>query len=121
MDDLIRISQGSTFVNRFDANSYLTITRATDRFDLAAEHGGDLAAAFRGTRTRFCAVSFDSDWLYPTAQSCSIARALNRAGANISFVEIASDKGHDAFLLHEPDFHRTLSGFLSGCAEHAGL
>ena len=113
--------QGSTFVHRFDANSYLTITRATDRFDLAAEHDGDLAAAFRGTRTRFCAVSFDSDWLYPTAQSRNIARALNRAGANISFVEISTDKGHDAFLLHEPDFHRTLSGFLSGCAEHAGL
>ena len=113
--------QGSTFVHRFDANSYLTITRAMDRFDLAAEHDGDLAAAFRGTRTRFCAVSFDSDWLFPTAQSRNIARALNRAGANVSFVEIATDKGHDAFLLHEPDFHRTLSGFLSGCAEHAGL
>ena len=113
--------QGSTFVNRFDANSYLTITRAMDRFDLAAEHDGDLAAAFRGTRTRFCAVSFDSDWLFPTAQSRNIARALNRAGANVSFVEIASDKGHDAFLLDEPDFHRTLSGFLSGCAEHARL
>ncbi|MBC7799039.1 MAG: homoserine O-acetyltransferase [Gemmatimonadaceae bacterium] len=113
--------QGSTFVNRFDANSYLTITRAMDYFDLAADHGGDLAAAFRGTATRFCCVSFDSDWLFPTAQSRAIARALNRAGANVSFVEIASDKGHDAFLLDEPDFHRTLRGFLSGCAEHAGL
>ena len=113
--------QGSTFVNRFDANSYLTITRAMDYFDLAADHGGDLAEAFRGTATRFCVVSFDSDWLFPTAQSRAIARALNRAGANVSFVEIASDKGHDAFLLDEPDFHRALSGFLSGCAEHAGL
>ena len=113
--------QGSTFVHRFDANSYLTITRAMDYFDLAAEHDGDLAAAFRGTRTRFCVVSFSSDWLFPTAQSRAIARALNRAGANASFVEIASDKGHDAFLLDEPDFHRTLSGFLSGCAEHALL
>ncbi len=113
--------QGSTFVHRFDANSYLTITRAMDRFDLAAEHDGDLASAFRGTRTRFCAVSFSSDWLFPTPQSRAIARALNRAGANVSFVEIASDKGHDAFLLDEPDFHRTLHGFLSGCAEHAGL
>ncbi len=113
--------QGSTFVNRFDANSYLTITRAMDYFDLAADHDGDLARAFRGTATRFCIVSFDSDWLFPTAQSRAIARALNRAGANVSFVEIASDKGHDAFLLDEPDFHRTLSGFLSGCAEHAGL
>ncbi len=112
--------QGSSFVQRFDANSYLTITRAMDYFDLAAEHG-DLSAAFRGTRTRFCVVSFTSDWLFPTAQSRAIARALNRAAANVSFVEIASDKGHDAFLLDEPDFHRTLAGFLAGCAEHAGL
>ena len=113
--------QGSTFVNRFDANSYLTITRAMDFFDLAAEHDSDLSAAFRGTRTRFCVVSFTSDWLFPTPQSRAIARALNRAAANVSFVEIASDKGHDAFLLDEPDFHRTLGGFLRGCAEHAGL
>ena len=113
--------QGSTFVTRFDANSYLTITRAMDLFDLAADHGGSLAAAFQGSRTRFCLVSFDSDWLFPTAQSRAIARALNGAGANASFVEIKSDKGHDAFLLDEPDFFRTLSGFLSGCAEHAQL
>ncbi len=102
--------QGSTFVSRFDANSYLTITRAMDYFDLAAEHGGDLAAAFRNTRTRFCIVSFTSDWLFPTAESRVIARALNRVAANVSFVEIPSDKGHDAFLLDEPDFHRTLGG-----------
>ncbi len=113
--------QGSTFVNRFDANSYLTITRAMDYFDIAADHGGDLAAAFRGGRTRFLLVSFSSDWLFPTAESRAITRALNRAAANVSFVEIPTDKGHDAFLLDEPDFHRTLAGFLSGCAEHAGL
>ncbi len=113
--------QGSTFVQRFDANSYLTITRAMDYFDLAAEHDGDLPAAFTGTRTRFCIISFSSDWLFPTAESRAIARALNRVAANVSFVEIASDKGHDAFLLDEPDFHRTLAGFLAGCAEHAGL
>ena len=59
--------------------------------------------------------------LISLAQSRSIARALNRAAANVSFVEIPSDKGHDAFLLDEPDFHRTLAGFLAGCAEHAGL
>jgi homoserine O-acetyltransferase len=113
--------QGSTFVRRFDANSYLTITRAMDYFDLAADHKGDLANAYRGTRTRFLLVSFTSDWLFPTAESRAVARALNRAGANVSFVEIPSDKGHDAFLLDEPDFHRTLAGFLAGCAEHAGL
>ena len=113
--------QGSTFVTRFDANSYLTITRAMDYFDLAAEHDGVLALAFRGATTRFCVVSFNSDWLFPTAQSRAVARALNQAGANVSFVEIATDKGHDAFLLDEPEYHRALQGFLSGCAEHAGL
>ncbi len=113
--------QGSTFVRRFDANSYLTITRAMDHFDLADDHGGDLADAFRGTGTRFLLVSFTSDWLFPTAESRAIARALNRAGANVSFVEIDSDKGHDAFLLDEPDFHRTVRGFLAGCAAHARL
>jgi homoserine O-acetyltransferase len=113
--------QGSSFVRRFDANSYLTITRAMDFFDLAADHGGKLARAFLGTKTRFLLVSFSSDWLFPTAESRSIARALNQVAANASFVEIVSDKGHDAFLLDEPDFSRSLSGFLSGCADHAGL
>ncbi|HQT63011.1 MAG: homoserine O-acetyltransferase [Acidocella sp. 20-57-95] len=113
--------QGSSFVRRFDANSYLTITRAMDLFDLAADYGGNLADAFAGTPTRFLLVSFSSDWLFPTAQSRAIAKALNHVAANVSFVEIASDKGHDAFLLDEPDFHRTLNGFLIGCAEHAGL
>jgi homoserine O-acetyltransferase len=90
-------------------------------FDLAAEHGGQLANAFKSTATRFLLVSFSSDWLFPTAQSRAIARALNHVAANVSFVEVKSDKGHDAFLLDEPDFHRTLRGFLAGCAEHAGL
>jgi homoserine O-acetyltransferase/O-succinyltransferase len=113
--------QGSTFVQRFDANSYLTITRAMDYFDLGADCGGDLATAFKGTRTRFLLASFTSDWLFPTEESRFVARALNRAGANVSFVEFPTDKGHDAFLLDEPDFHRTLAGFLRGCAIHAGL
>jgi homoserine O-acetyltransferase/O-succinyltransferase len=113
--------QGSTFVQRFDANSYLSITRAMDYFDLTADCEGDLANAFKGARTRFLLVSFSSDWLFPTSQSRAVARALNRAGANVSFVEFPTDKGHDAFLLDEPDFHRTLAGFLRGCAVHAGL
>jgi homoserine O-acetyltransferase len=113
--------QGSTFVQRFDANSYLTITRAMDYFDLAADCGGDLANAFKGARTRFLLVSFTSDWLFPTSESRTVARALNRAGANVSFVEFPTDKGHDAFLLDEPDLHRTLAGFLRGCAVHARL
>jgi len=113
--------QGSTFVRRFDANAYLTITRAMDYFDLAEEHGGDLAAAFRGTRTRFFVASFSSDWLFPTSESRALVRALNAAAANVSFVEIASDKGHDAFLLHEPEFHAALGGFLRGAAERIGV
>ncbi|WP_149536601.1 homoserine O-acetyltransferase MetX [Siccirubricoccus phaeus] len=113
--------QGSTFVRRFDANSYLTITRAMDYFDMAAEHGGDLAAAFRGTATRFFVASFSSDWLFPTSESRALVRALNAAAANVSFVEIASDKGHDAFLLEEPEFHRALGGFLAGAADRVGV
>jgi homoserine O-acetyltransferase len=112
--------QGSTFVDRFDANSYLYITRAMDYFDLAAEHGS-VAAAFRGTNTRFCIISFTSDWLFPTSESRELVHALNAVAANVSFVEIATDKGHDAFLLHEPELFGTLSGFLNGCAEHRGL
>ena len=113
--------QGSTFVDRFDANSYLYITRAMDYFDLAAEHGGVLANAFRDTKVRFCLTSFTSDWLFPTRESRAIVHALNAVAANVSFVEIESDKGHDAFLLDEPKFAATLSGFLNGCAEHRGL
>lgn len=113
--------QGSTFVRRFDANSYLTITRAMDYFDLAAEHGGELAAAFRGTATRFFVASFSSDWLFPTSESRALVRALNAAAASVSFVEIKSDKGHDAFLLDEPEFHAALGGFLRGAAERLGV
>ncbi|MBB4267373.1 homoserine O-acetyltransferase MetX [Roseospira visakhapatnamensis] len=113
--------QGSTFVDRFDANSYLYITRAMDYFDLATEHGGKLANAFRGTPTRFCVISFSSDWLFPTVESRAIVRALNSVAANVSFVEVDSDKGHDAFLLREPEFHETLRGFLDGAARHRGL
>ncbi|MCC7253019.1 homoserine O-acetyltransferase [Hyphomicrobium sp.] len=113
--------QGSTFVDRFDANSYLYITRAMDYFDLEAAHGGKLANAFLGTRTQFCVVSFTSDWLYPTRDSKAIVNALNAVAANVSFVEIESDKGHDAFLLEEPEFHATVRGFLTAAAVKRGL
>jgi homoserine O-acetyltransferase len=113
--------QGISFVDRFDANSYLYITRAMDYFDLAAEHGGVLANAFRGTRTRFCVISFTSDWLFPTPEARAIVHALSAVAANVSFVEVETDKGHDAFLLDEPEFFATLRGFLAGCARHRGL
>ena len=113
--------QGSTFVDRFDPNSYLYITRATDYFDLAAEHGDVLANAFRGTKTRFCVISFTSDWLYPTRESREIVQALNAVAANVSFVEIESDKGHDAFLLEEPELFATVTGFLNAAAIRLGI
>ena len=113
--------QGSTFVDRFDANSYLYITRAMDYFDLAADYGDVLANAFRGTRTRFCVVSFTSDWLYPTRESREIVQALNAVAANVSFVEIESDKGHDAFLLDEPELFATVRGFINAAARKRGL
>jgi homoserine O-acetyltransferase len=104
--------QGLSFTDRFDANSYLYITRALDYFDLAEEHGGVLANAFRGSATRFCLVSFDTDWLYPTAESRTIVHALNAAGAPASFVELRSPFGHDAFLLDSPELNRVVDGFL---------
>ena len=113
--------QGSSFVDRFDANSYLYISRAMDYFDMAAEHNGVLADAFRDTKVRFCVVSFSSDWLYPTVESRTVVHALNAVAANVSFIEIQTDKGHDAFLLEEPELHKTLRGFLDGSARRRGL
>jgi homoserine O-acetyltransferase len=114
--------QGASFVDRFDANSYLYITRAMDYFDLAAAHGGVLADAFRRARdVRFCVFSFTSDWLYPTPESREIVRALNAAGARVSFLEIETDKGHDAFLLDEPVLRDALAGFMDSAAHAGGL
>ncbi|CAN5164068.1 homoserine O-acetyltransferase [soil metagenome] len=106
--------QGASFVDRFDANSYLYITRAMDYFDLASSGAGVLSKAFSGARNvRFLIAAFTSDWLYPTAESRTVTRALNAAGARVSFVEIESDKGHDAFLLDEPVLDGAVAGFLS--------
>jgi homoserine O-acetyltransferase/O-succinyltransferase len=104
--------QGLSFVDRFDANSYLYITRAMDYFDLAEPFDGSLALAFAGSKTRFCLISFDSDWLYPTAESRRVVKALNAAGAAASFVELSSPFGHDAFLLDAPEMNRIVAGFL---------
>ncbi len=113
--------QGINFVDRFDANSYLYITRAMDYFDLAGDHGGSLPKAFEGTKTRFCVVSFSSDWLFPTSESKDVVRALIAAASNVSFVEIESDKGHDAFLLDTPELLQTLNGFLHSTAIDRGI
>ncbi len=113
--------QGMTFVDRFDANSYLYVTRAMDYFDLAADHDGVLANAFAGAHTRFCVISFTSDWLFPTSESRAIVHALNATTAKVSFVEIETDRGHDAFLLEEPELFATVRAFLSSVADREGL
>jgi homoserine O-acetyltransferase/O-succinyltransferase len=113
--------QGSSFVDRFDANAYLYMTRAMDYFDIAAEHGGVLANAFKGTQTRFCVMSFTSDWLFPTSESRAVVHALNAAGASVSFVEIETDKGHDAFLLDEPEMVAAVRGFVGAAARARGI
>jgi homoserine O-acetyltransferase len=113
--------QGMSFVDRFDANSYLYVTRAMDYFDLAADRGGVLAKVFTGSRTRFLLVSFTSDWLFPTSESKAVVHALNAAGASVSFVEVESDRGHDSFLLDMPEMFRTVRGFLTGSARARGI
>ena len=104
--------QGSVFVDRFDANSYLYITRAMDYFDLSRNFDGNLSKAFKNTKTKFFIISFTSDWLYPTQENKEIVIALNAIGADVGFVEIDSDKGHDSFLLDVPDFLKALKNFI---------
>ena len=105
--------QGSVFVDRFDANSYLYITRAMDYFDLTKQYGGNLSKAFKDTKTKFFIISFTSDWLYPTSENKDIVIALNAIGADVGFVEIKTDKGHDSFLLDVPDFLSTIKNYLN--------
>ena len=104
--------QGSVFVDRFDANSYLYITRAMDYFDLSRKFKGNLSEAFKKTKAKFFIISFTSDWLYPTQENKDIVIALNSIGADVGFVEIESDKGHDSFLLDVPDFLSAVKNFL---------
>ncbi len=105
--------QGSVFVDRFDANSYLYITRAMDYFDLTKQFNGNLSKAFEKSETKFFIISFTSDWLYPTSENREIVIALNSIGKNVGFAEITSDKGHDSFLLDVPDFLNTIKNFLN--------
>ncbi|RPH02827.1 MAG: homoserine O-acetyltransferase [Candidatus Pelagibacter sp. TMED153] len=104
--------QGSSFVERFDANSILYITRAMDYFDLSKHFEGGLKEAFRNQKIKFLVISFSSDWLYTTKENKDIVIALNASGADVSFSEIKTDKGHDSFLVEEPEFLETLKGFI---------
>jgi homoserine O-acetyltransferase len=83
-----------------------------DYFDLSKQFENGLVGAFQGHKTKFLIISFSSDWLYPTKNSKDIVIALNASGANVAFAEIKTDKGHDSFLVNEPEFLETLKGFL---------
>lgn len=104
--------QGRVFVDRFDANSYLYITKAVDYFDLAQKHGS-LKDAFLKTNARFLVISFTTDWLFPTSQSKEIVHSLIAAGRDVSFCEIESPCGHDAFLLEFETQTKIVKSFLS--------
>ena len=83
-----------------------------DYFDLVKQNNGNLSNAFKNTKAKFFIISFTSDWLYPTQENKDIVIALNAIGANVGFVEIKSDKGHDSFLLDLPDFLNTIKNYL---------
>ena len=107
--------QGQSFVNRFDANSYLYMTRAMDYFDVTETFPKIMK--FNGeynNHIHHCIISFTSDWLFPTRENKEIVKILNKEGKRVSFTEIESDKGHDSFLLAVPELYRAISGFLDG-------
>ncbi len=109
--------QGVSFVDRFDANSYLYLTRAMDYFDLVKDFNCSLNAIFKQSQVKFCVISFTGDWLFPSSESKKIAHALAFSGVHVSFVEIDSEKGHDAFLLNEPEMFSVIKGFIVACEE----
>jgi len=103
--------RGSQFVNRFDANSYLYITKAMDYFDLTNGHGS-LTAALGAAQARFLVISFSSDWLYPSYQSQEIVRALRSRNCDVAYVELQSNYGHDSFLVDVAEQSALVTGFL---------
>lgn len=104
--------QGQRFVERFDANSYLYITRAMDYFDVSANAGGDLAKALSSVKSQFLVVSFSSDWLFPPKQSKEIVRALLSNTNSVTYCDIESVYGHDAFLLEADTLGKLISDFI---------
>jgi homoserine O-acetyltransferase len=106
--------KGTEFVERFDANSFLYITKAADYYDLEKLYGeGSTVQAFSAVRAKFLVISFTSDWLYPTDQSKSIVKALKKNGLDVSFCEIEAEWGHDAFLLPSERLNTMMKGFLN--------
>jgi homoserine O-acetyltransferase len=104
--------QGQSFVDRFDANTYLLMTKALDYFDPAAPYQNDLAAAFSRAQCKFLVISFTSDWRFSPARSREIVKALLDADRDVSYAEIDANQGHDAFLLKNPQYMEVLSRYL---------
>jgi homoserine O-acetyltransferase len=105
--------QGEKFVERFDANAILYITKAADYFDLKKQHGnGSLVKAFSKTRANFLVISFTSDWLYPTFQSREMMKAMKKNSLDVTFCEIKADCGHDAFLISNEKLTQMIKGFI---------
>ena len=112
--------QGNKFIERFDANSFLYITKAADYFDLARDYGkGSLVKAFSRCKAKFLVVSYTSDWLYPTYQSKEMVTAMKKNNLDVSFCEIDAQWGHDAFLLPNPKLDHLMSGFLRSAAHES--
>ena len=113
--------QGSTFVDRFDANTYLYITKMLDYFDPAGRYDGDLAKVFANAKARFLVVSFSTDWRFSPQRSREIVSALLHAGRQVSYAEIEAHHGHDAFLLPIPEYVATLKAYMNNVASQAGI
>jgi len=109
--------QGEAFVNRFDANTYLLMTKALDYFDPAADYGDDLAAAFAHAQAKFLVVSFTSDWRFAPSHSREIVRALLDADKAVTYVEVEANQGHDAFLMPIPHYFEILRAYMQNVAE----
>ena len=113
--------KGDNFTRRFDANSYLYVTKAMDYFDLSAETGSVAAAFANSAHVRFLVLSFTSDWLYPSYHSKALVSALTAAGADVTYLDVQSSWGHDAFLLEVGTMTKLLRGFLDRLVQTEGV
>ena len=108
--------QGTAFVDRFDANSYLLMTKLLDYFDPASEFDGDLVAAYRRVQARCLVLSFSTDWRFTSARSLEVVHAMMKAGAEVSFAEIEAEYGHDSFLMPVPDYLNIFGAYMRAIA-----
>ena len=108
--------QGKSFVDRFDANTYLLMTKTLDYFDPASEYDDDLALAFEQTKARFLVISFTSDWRFAPERSQEIVKSLLQAEKQLSYIEIEANQGHDAFLIPIPHYMNVFTSHMKTIA-----